>query len=253
MKRFVAKWVSHHIAVGKMMGLQSARKETSCPCCGHPIETTIHILRCQALSSRQHWRKSLRVLTTWMTKHQTDPEIQAAIFFALRQFNKDGEYDTFLDATIPTGDIRDCVVAQSHIGWTGFLEGLLSPQWARVQQLFYHRIGSRRTGTRWATGLSKELWKMVFSMWDHRNSVLFSKGKIDELSGIKVVREAIVLEQRLRLGLLDPAYLPYLKLSTATFSKMKSIDLRRWLSLIQQAQEETGYQYANELVTSPAL
>ena len=253
MKRFVAKWVSHHIAVGKMMGLRSARKETSCPCCGHPMETTIHVIRCQALSSRQQWRKGLRTLNTWMTSHQTDPEIQAAIFFALRQFNKDGEYDTFLDDTIPTGDIRNCATAQSHIGWSGFLEGLLSPKWAQAQQLFYHRTGSRRTGTRWATGLSKELWKLVFSMWDHRNTVLFSKGKIDELSGIKVVREAIVLEQRLGLGLLDPAYLPYLKLSTAAFSKMKSIDLRRWLSLIRQAREETGYQYADELVTSPAL
>ena len=253
MRRFVSKWVSHHIAVGKMMGLRSARKETSCPCCGFQLETTNHVLRCSALSSRRHWYKGLKELSKWMTNSQTDPRIQAAIYFALRQYNKEGDYETYIDPTLPQGDLRDCVQAQSKIGWTGFLEGLLSPQWAVLQDAYFKQMGSRRTGMRWATGLSRELWKFVFSMWDHRNSVLFAKGKVDELSGISVVREAIVLEQRLGIGQLDPIFLPYLKLPTASFSKMKSIDLRRWLSLIRQAREDTGYQYADELATSPAL
>ena len=90
-------------------------------------------------------------------------------------------------------------------------------------------------------------------MWNHRNSVLFAKGKVDELSGISAVRKAIRLEQQLGLGQLDPAFSPYLKLPASSFSKMKSIDLRCWLSLIRQAREETGYQYADELVTSIAL
>ena len=225
MKRFVAKWVSHHIAVGKMMGLRSARKETSCPCCGHPMETTLHVLRCQALTSRKHWKQGLRTLSQWMTQNQTDPDIQALIYFSLRQFNKDGDFDRYIDPTLPMGDLQDCAKAQSQIGWTGFLEGLLTPRWAQLQQVHYQQIGSRRTGTRWAIGLSKQLWKLIFSMWDHRNSVLFSKGKVDELSGIVAVHEAIVLEQRLGLGRLDPAFLPYLKLPSASFSKMKSIDL----------------------------
>ena len=253
MRRFVAKWVSHHIAVGKMMGLRSARKESSCPCCGSPMETTIHVLRCQSLSSRQQWVKGLKTLGKWMTSTSTDPEIQAAIYFALRQFNKEGNYETYVDPSLPIGELRDCVIAQSKIGWTGFLEGLISPKWAKVQQLYFRQIGSRRTGLRWATGLSKELWKLVFSMWDHRNSVLFAKGKVDELSGLSIVREAIVFEQRLGLGQLDPVFLPYIKLPAASFSKMKSIDLRRWLSLIRQAREEKGYQYADELAISPSL
>ena len=253
MKRFIAKWVSHHIAVGRMMGLRSARKETSCPCCGFKTKTTIHVLRCQSLSARRNWRKGLKELNHWMTKTHTEPELQAAIYFVLRQFNKDGEYDTYVDSRILTGELRNCVLAQSKIGWTGFLEGLLSPLWAKLQQAHFHQIGSRRTGIRWATGLSKELWKLVFSMWNHRNSVLFAKGKVDELSGISAVREAIMLEQQLGLGQLDPAFSPYLKLPASSFSKMKSIDLCRWLSLIRQAREETGYQYADELVTSNAL
>ena len=77
-----------------------------------------------------------------MTKTQTEPELQAAIYFALRQFNKDGEYDTYVDSRIPTGDLRNCVLAQSKIGWTGFLEGLLSPLWAKLQQAHFHQIGS---------------------------------------------------------------------------------------------------------------
>ena len=253
MRKFVSKWVSHHIAVGKMMGLRSARKENICPCCGAPSETTIHVLRCQSLGSRQQWGKGLRILNQWMQKSKTDPDIQATIYFALRQYNKDGPYDSFVDQRTPNGDLRRCAVAQSAIGWTGFLEGLLTPRWACLQHEHYKRIGSRRTGERWAIGLSKELWKLVFSMWNHRNSVLFSKGKVDELSGITLVRKAIVLEQRLGVGQLDPSFTPYLNIPISSFSKMKAIDLRRWLSLIRQAREDTGYQYADELATSTAL
>merc|ERR1712127_84123 len=114
-------------------------------------------------------------------------------------------------------------------------------------------IGSRRSGTRWAIMLSTHLWRMIFAMWDHRNFVLFSKGKVDEISGIAKVRIAIEQEQRIGIGELDRHFDPYLNISQSSFTKMKAIDLRRWLSLIRQAREETGYIYNDEIATSTAL
>ena len=175
-----------------------------------------------------------------MTSSKTDPEIQSAIYFALRQFNKDRQFDMYVDPSIPHGVLRDCVIAQSHIGWTGFLEGLLSPKWAMVQQIYFHSIGSQRSGTWWAIALSKTLWKLIFFKWDHRNSVLFAKGKVDELSGITKVCRAIIQEWQIGLGQLDQSFAPYLQIPQSSFSKMKAIDLRWWLSLIWQACKETG-------------
>ena len=48
MRRFVAKWTSHHIGVGRMMELRQARQNNECPRCGHAEETTLHVLRCRS-------------------------------------------------------------------------------------------------------------------------------------------------------------------------------------------------------------
>ena len=253
MGRFVSKWTSHHISIGRMMGFRDARDSDECPCCGEPNETTTHVLRCKSKESRQQWKKGIYIVSKWMQKANTDPEIHAAIYFALRRYNKDGRYNTYVDPKLPPGELRDCVIAQSDIGWTGFMEGLLSPKWAILQQKYFHRIGSRRSGTRWAIMLSINIWRMIFSMWDHRNFVLFSKGKVDELSGIAKVRIAIEQEKRIGIGELDQHFAPYLNIPQSSFTKMKAIDLRRWLSLIRQAREETGYTYHDEFSTSIAL
>ena len=254
MGRFVSKWTSHHIAVGRTMGIRKARDSDECPCCGEENETTIHVLRCQCIESRRQWRKGIKTVSKWMTGANTDPEIHAAIFFALRRYNKEGQYyNTYVDPNLPRGELRECVIAQSDIGWTGFLEGLLSPQWAKLQQKYYRRIGSKRSGTRWAITLSLTLWRLIFSMWDHRNFVLFGKGKVDEISGIAKVKTAIQQEQQIGIGELDRSFVPYINITQSSFSKMKAIDLRRWLSLIRQAREETGYIYNDEFSTSTAL
>ena len=55
------------------------------------------------------------------------------------------------------------------------------------------------------------------------------------------------------LGNLDPSYKPYLSLPLSSFSKMKSIDLRRWLCLIWKAREDSGMIYNNEIRSDTAL
>ena len=52
---------------------------------------------------------------------------------------------------------------------------------------------------------------------------------------------------------MDPAYRPYFSLPLNSFSKMKSIDLRRWLCLIRQAREDSGKIYNDEMASDPAL
>ena len=252
MGRFVSKWTTHHIGVGRMMELRQARAKNSCPRCDHPEETTLHVLRCRNKASRKIWRKGIRKVEKWMENSHTHPEIGRAISATLRNFNKDESYDSFVDP-LAEGPIRECLQAQVKIGWVGFLEGLFSTQWAKLQEEYFRSTDLRRSGLRWAVNLSKQLWKLVFTMWDHRNTVLFTTSKIDELSGIAQIKQAILQEKELGLGKLDPSYAPYLTLSSSSFSNMKTIDLRRWLSLIRQAREESGYIYTDEIATNKAL
>ena len=90
-------------------------------------------------------------------------------------------------------------------------------------------------------------------MWEHRNKILFTTTKVDELSGMHIVKRVILREWSMQLGNLDPLYKPYLSLPLSSFSKMKSIDMRRWLCLIWQAREDAGMIYNDEITSDKAL
>ena len=234
------------------MEYRKARDCNDCPRCGHPHENTLHVLRCGHIDSRKKWRRGVKDLRKWLVQRQTDESLVEGLMQTLKKFNKPGNFDSFIPDGIKE-EVKQCFEAQARIGWTGFLEGMLVTQWAEFQDRHYKNQGSRKSGHRWAVELSKRLWRLVFSMWDHRNNVLFSKQKVDKLSGIDKVKRAIAEERRRGIGTLDPSFKPYFELSTETFSKMKSINLRRWLSLIRQAREDQGVEYADEFSTSFAL
>ena len=252
MKRFVAKWTSHHIGVGRMMELRRSRSKNECPRCGELHESTLHVVRCQARSARKQWKRGIKELERWMKHRKTSEDIRKVIRSALKQYTKREDFDTFTPLTIDL-DLQQCLESQAKIGWTGFLEGFLSPDWAKTQEAHFRTLDLRRSGQRWAIGLSKQLWKLVFSMWNHRNEVLFTSSKVDELSGITAVKIAIQQERELGIGLLDTSFQPYLSLPLSSFSKMKSIDLRRWLCLIRQAREDTGMIYNDDIASDPAI
>ena len=252
MRRFATKWTCHHIGVGRMMNFRKSRTCNECPRCGEQNEDTVHVLRCRSKMARKQWKKGVRRIEQWMRKSHTRTDIRIAISAALRNFNRHDNYDTFTPPHC-TEDLKECVIAQSQIGWLGFLEGFLSPLWASAQEQYFRDKDRRRSGTRWAVSLSKQLWKLVFSMWEHRNEVLFTTTKVDDLSGIEIVKHAIIRERTIGVGNLDPAYRPYFTIPLNSFSKMKSIDLRRWLCLIRQAREDTGMIYNDEITTDKAL
>ena len=248
----MSKWVSHHLAVGRMMAFRKARDSTCCPRCKAPHENTLHVLRCRHKSSRKQWRRGIREIEQWMESSKTEPTLSKALVSTLRQFNKPGNFDSFVPHNLPRA-LRSCFQSQAEIGWTGFLEGLLSLNWAVYQGTHFERISSRRSGQRWAVELSKKIWKLVFSMWDHRNNALFSEGTIDTMSGIDKVRAAIARERQIGLGNLDLSFAPYFTLPTSSFTKMKPINLRRWFSLIRKAREAQGHEYQDEFTSSAAL
>ena len=252
MRRFVSKWVSHHIAVGRMMGLREARLVNSCPRCGCAHENTLHVLRCHARSSRQQWKKEVRKVKKWLVEVGTDPEITRALEEVLRNYNRNHDFDTYT-SSVPPPHVQACLESQTRIGWTGFMEGLFAHEWSIQQSEYYLTQGSRRSGNRWAVELSKRLWKMIFAMWDHRNRAIFETEKAEAMSGLVPLKAAISRELEIGPRGLDPSFQPYFTITSETFSKMSPLSLRRWFALIRQARKDSGYLYQDDFKRSQAL
>ena len=187
-----------------------------------------------------------------MRAQDTDPEIQTAIVEILRSFQKREDYDSY----VPKGynpSLQRCLNAQSHIGITNMLEGMLTYDWADEQQKYYTSIRSRKTGHRWAVGLSTRLWEIVYTMWEHRNHILHKEKELESLSGMEIVTAAIKTELQRGLLTLDPLYYSYFKIKTTDIAKMKSVEARNWLVLIRRAREAKGFKYNDKIAESKAL
>jgi hypothetical protein len=59
---------------------------------------------------------------------------------------------------------------QCVIGWGCFLEGSMAKSWLPVQAAYLCSQGLCTTAKNWATGLVRQLWKVAFKMWQHRNT-----------------------------------------------------------------------------------
>ena len=221
---------------------RDARVCGNCPRCDAPTEDTLHVLRCPHPDSREHWRKGCKILRKWMRSTGTHPSIMRVLYHVLRRFGSTQNFDTY----VPTGyeeSIQSCLNAQTHLSWTGFLEGFLTTDWAATQHQYYVTQQSRKTGRRWAIGLSTQVWRLVFSMWQHRNDCLHESDNLDRLSGLDQVDIAIRQERALGIGTLDPVYVPYFKQSTASLLKLSSTKRRQWLALVRRARESQGHRY----------
>ena len=106
-------------------------------------------------------------------------------------------------------------------------------------------IGSRKQGQKWSSDLSKKLWEAVYSMWEHRNSVMHRTGKITDFSGGKELQAACLAEFKLGRRALSDIYHPYLDISRSTFIKESTDYKRNWFSIVRQARENSGHVYTD--------
>ena len=84
MQRFICKFTSRHIAVGRMMLKRQHWNHSRCPLCGAEEETTKHVLQCPDIRAQKTWRISLGKLKIWMELQNTHPALQRHILKHLR-------------------------------------------------------------------------------------------------------------------------------------------------------------------------
>ena len=252
MRLFISKWVTNQAAVGEVMLRRGYRDSGLCPCCNIAFESRLHLLQCPSVESRKVWDRGRKKVRKWLKVNDTDPGITSSICKLLRRIPKLSKLHTYTPSSSDP-QIQRCLNAQTHLGWIQFMEGIFTTDWAATQHSYFQSIQSRRTGHRWAVGLSTQLWRLTFSMWDHRNQVLHNTTASDHLQGLDVVKTAIVQELSLGLDTLDTIYTSYFSISSTSVQTMKSVDARNWLTLIRRAREASGYIYNDHISASKAL
>ena len=252
MKRFIPKWTTSQIAVGITMRKRNDRHKQKCPRCNYFREDTLHVLKCWDKTAIAEWTKLVNELERWLTEMLTEPALAYSLLQVLRRWQIRTHSEDFIPPQL-SPHLYPAFASQARLGWRQFLEGFISIEWSRVQATYYASIGSQRTGQRWATNLSKELWKLVHGMWLHRNHALHETPAIDFLSGSDQLREAILRECRIGLDTLPPVYSPYFQTTPDILFKQPIQGQRSWFSIIRSAREASDYNYSDDFTLDPAL
>ena len=99
------------------------------------------------------------------------------------------------------------------------------------------RNESRRTGSRWASDTSKQLWLLTFSIWEHRCSNLHDSPTILNVHGLPYLQTRIAYEYTLGYSDLPSSYKPYFRDSLSVLLKKHPPHLKRWFLLIRSIRE----------------
>jgi hypothetical protein len=167
-RRWIAKHVLGHCAVGTIMVHRKEQPAPDCPRCGDS-ENARHVGLCQDPAGVFFVRAlSMSSFSSWLESIRTAPEIIFWIIHRLTEWHS-SEPDSTARSDLP--GLLEAVHAQDRLGWLAFLEGCIPVEWAGVQEAHFIWLGRRNTGKCWATSLVVKLWEIGWDIWDHRNQI----------------------------------------------------------------------------------
>ena len=200
------------------MAMRQARAHNHCPRCHHSFEDTDHVLHCQEDDDAiRTWTTAMDKIKDWCLKVNTVPSVVSTLFPLLIGWQSN-KYSNKYSSRDWDPAIRKNFLSQARLGWDSLLAGILSTEWATLQEQYYQSLGSRKQGQKWSSDFSRRLWEAVYSMWEHRNLVMHRTGKITEFSGGKELQAACLAELALGFQNLEEIYHPYIDMYLAQIS-----------------------------------
>jgi hypothetical protein len=162
---FCSKHTSGMCGVGKFQKIWKQQETDACPHCGSH-EDSIHVWKCKSPSVTPIWDNSIIQLKFALRNLDTDPDITDAIITYLQAWRN----DQFLQP-LDKEELQNILDLQDEIGARQFFEGWTHKGWECIQQQYYNRINSRRSGRRWTTALITKLWEIALDLWEFRNKI----------------------------------------------------------------------------------
>jgi hypothetical protein len=186
-RHWVVKHATGFCGVNKMMLRWKQRVTDECPRCSE-VETTEHVWKCTGEGANAVWDKSIEELRKWLKAQGTLPNFNDLICDRLSAWRYSIPY-TVEPSNCP--GLKRTVEQQEKLGWRCLLEGFPVKGWAEIQEAYYGRKGSRRSGKRWLVAVLKKLSDIAWDQWEHRNGILHDK----ETGTRNIEREGEIREQ----------------------------------------------------------
>ena len=232
----IQRWMTKHTvgmcSVGKFRLRWKHDSDDHCPRCGCP-EDHCHVNKCSSASASKTWEACLSDLSMWLDGQNTDPSISASILYVLSLI-RDPSSSVPESLRNSTETVSQGLADQQIIGPECLLEGLLSSQWAIIQQQFYSSSGSRRSGPLWAARLVQQLLMIGFTMWEDRNDALHSDKSVKAIRRSQELNDAI--RDQFRMGVKDLPFniRPYLRTSIHNVLLRPLVVREEWLRLVSR-------------------
>jgi len=163
MCQWAVKFVTRFCATSSWMIYNKQWKMAECPCCGHPQETTAHILQCPNAGSQTMWDDSILQLQHTLLEANTNPSLIKDLSIGLDMWR---HHTPTLMAITPAG------VAQTVLTWDNFVHGFILTSWKHQQANYYKTTNNPSSIMTWAANLLCGILKVACKQWDHWNKVL---------------------------------------------------------------------------------
>ena len=143
---------------------QYGQQETNCPACNWPCENVDHLWTCAArvplnasmLDDFQNFLKTIK----------TDPYIISVMLYYMSRWLR-MKPDKELKNLPP--DYYRAVTQQEIFGWNMFSRGLITQDWAILQELYFRLNNIPKLGDSWSASISEWIIKKGREIWLQRN------------------------------------------------------------------------------------
>ena len=161
---FISKWLIGHLPTGDVMKKWKQCIHAKCPHYQHPHEDIMHLTTCPSETVSDYWTNNITNLDLWLTKKDTDHELQEFIIEGLISWIQDLYGDELPITQLPPHK-QTAFQQQLNIGWFGFLAGFISPAIAHLQQQHYSDNSKKTTGASWTSQLIQQIWHILYELW----------------------------------------------------------------------------------------
>ena len=150
------------------MATRGSWTSPACPReCGHPAKDVPHIFYYH--KEDKTWDKLKKLLSIWGEQNKAAPSFLLDIIHKITLWRKVQPLQTPPYLPIP---VANTFKKYTNIGWLQALMGLISTDWAEVQNAYLRYLGAKYSGAIWIYVLIRKLWNTEWDIWKFRNHIL---------------------------------------------------------------------------------
>ena len=165
LRQFLVKFLSSQCGLGATLQKWRYCESSLRLLCESACDTRDHIFQCTNLQMQTVYQTKVSEVSDLLTARQTHPSLTVLFTRALNRVGND--QPVVLDQ-VPTKDcVLETALAQDDIGWMNFVLSRWTPQWLKVQQVYFTQILSKKSPKQWSIAIICKLLLVSWDMWTY--------------------------------------------------------------------------------------